>query len=97
MAAQHPNASGQFIHYTSLRLRSEAKDDTKEIVQQFYATVNSLMNACRKDALKMGRALESSRQELTQKEDEVHRQVNEIRDKDALLVKYKDMLGIDKQ
>jgi hypothetical protein len=55
------------------------------------------MNARRKDALEMGRALESSRQELAQKEDEVRRQVNEIRDKDALLAKYKDMLGIDKQ
>jgi hypothetical protein len=59
--------------------------------------VNSLMNPRRKDALEMGRALESSRQELAQKEDEVRRQVNEIRDKDALLAKYKDMLGIDKQ
>lgn len=97
MAAQHPNASGQFIHYTSPQLRREAKNDTKEIVQQFHTTVNSLMNAHCKDALEMGRALEISRHELAQKEDEVRKQVDEIREKDALLSKYKDMLGIDKQ
>ncbi|KIM71633.1 hypothetical protein PILCRDRAFT_830226 [Piloderma croceum F 1598] len=97
VAAQHPNASGQFIHYTSPRLRRKEKEDTKEIVQQFHATVNSLMNARRKDALEMGRALENSRHELAQKEDEVRKQVDEIRKKDALLAKYKDMLGIDKQ
>ena len=97
VAAQHPNASGQFIHYTSPRLRREAKDNTKEIVQQFHTTVNSLMNARRKDALEMGRALEISRHELAQKEDEVCKQVDEIHEKDALLAKYKDMLGIDKQ
>lgn len=94
MAAQHPNANGQFIHYASSRLRREAKDDTKELVKQFQATINSLINARRKDALEMGRVLESSRQELAQKEEEVRRQGDEIREKDALLAKYKDILGI---
>jgi hypothetical protein len=54
------------------------------------------MNAHRKDALKMGRVLESSRQELVQKEEEVHRQGDEIHEKDALLAKYKSLLGIEK-
>jgi hypothetical protein len=58
--------------------------------------MNALMNACRKDALEMGRVLESSRQELVQKEEEVRRQGDEIREKDALLAKYKSLLGIEK-
>jgi hypothetical protein len=95
-AAQHPNAAGQFIHYASSRLRREAKDDTKELVKQFQATINALMNARRKDALELGRVLESSRQELAQKEEEVRRQGDEIREKDALLAKYKGILGIEK-
>jgi hypothetical protein len=94
LAAQHPNANGQFIHYASSRLRREAKDDTKELVKQFQATINTLINARRKDALEMGRVLESSRQELAQKEEEVCRQGDEIHEKDALLAKYKDILGI---
>ena len=54
------------------------------------------MSARCKDALEMGRVLENSRQELAQKEEEVRRQGDEIRDKDALLAKYKSMLGIKK-
>jgi hypothetical protein len=54
------------------------------------------MNARCKDALEMGRVLESSRQELAQKEEEVHRKGDDIREKDALLAKYKGMLGIEK-
>lgn len=54
------------------------------------------MNARRKDALEMRRVLENSRQELAQKEEEVRKQGDEIREKDALLAKYKDMLGIKK-
>jgi hypothetical protein len=42
----------------------------------------------------MGRVLESSCQELAQKEEEVCKQGDEIREKDALLAKYKDILGI---
>jgi hypothetical protein len=38
--------------------------------------------------------LESSRQELAQKEEAVRRQGDEIREKDALLAKYEDILGI---
>ena len=53
------------------------------------------MNARRKDALEMGRALESSRQELARKEDEVRKQGEEICEKDDLLAKYKGMLGMD--
>jgi hypothetical protein len=56
--------TGQFIHYSSSQLRRKAKDDTKELVKQFQATINALMNARHKDALEMGRVLESSRQEL---------------------------------
>ena len=95
-AAQHPNTTGQFVHYASSRLRRKAKDDTKELVKQFQVTINTLMNARHKDALKMGRVLENSRQELASKEEEVRRQGDQIREKDALLAKYKDMLGIEK-
>ena len=35
-------------------------------------------------------------QELAQKEEEVRRQDDEIREKDALLAKYKGILGIEK-
>jgi hypothetical protein len=65
-------------------------------VKQFQVTINALMNARRKDALEMGRVLENSRQELASKEEEVRRQGDEIHEKDALLAKYKDMLGIAK-
>ena len=44
----------------------------------------------------MGRVLENSRQELAQKEEEVRKQGDEIHGKDALLAKYKGMLGIEK-
>jgi hypothetical protein len=71
------------------------KDNAKELVKQFQVTINALMNACRKDALEMGSVLESSHQELVQKEKEVHRQSDKICEKDALLAKYKGMLGID--
>ena len=86
----------QFVHYASSRLRHKVKDDTKELVKQFQATINALMNAHCKDALELGRVLESSYQELAQKEEEVHRQGDEICEKDALLAKYKGILGIEK-
>ena len=54
------------------------------------------MSARRKDTLEMGRVLENSHQELAQKEEEVQRQGDEICNKDALLAKYKSMLGIKK-
>ena len=96
VATQHPNAAGQFVHYASSQLRCEAKDDTKELVKQFQATINALMNARHKDALEMGRVLENSCQELAQKEEEVRRQGDEIREKDTVLAKYKGILGIEK-
>jgi hypothetical protein len=71
------------------------KDDTKKLVKQFQATINALINACCKDALKMGRVSKSSHQELAQKE-EVCKQDDEICEKDTLLAKYKGMLGIEK-
>ena len=52
------------------------------------------MNAHCKDALEMGRALEISHQELVEKEEEISRQGDKIREKDALLAKYKDIVGI---
>ena len=54
------------------------------------------MSARCKDALKMGRVLENSCQELAQKEEEVCRQGDKIHNKDALPAKYKSMLGIKK-
>ena len=54
------------------------------------------MNARHKDALEMGRVLENSCQELAQKEEEVRRQGDEIREKDTVLAKYKGILGIEK-
>jgi hypothetical protein len=66
------------------------------LVKQFQATINALMNARCKDALEMGRVLENSRQELAQKDEEVRRQGDEIREKDALLARYKEILGIEK-
>jgi hypothetical protein len=44
VAAQRPNANGQFIHYASPRLRRDAKEDTKQLAQPFNSTSRS-MNA----------------------------------------------------
>jgi uncharacterized protein YbcC (UPF0753/DUF2309 family) len=102
VAAQHPNATGHFVHYESPRLRRDAKEDTKQLINQFNVVISGLINARRKDALEMGKALakadkeaESSRQALAQREVELREQHDEIRDKDALITKYKALLGLD--
>jgi galactokinase len=56
--------------------------------------INTLINVCCKDALEMGRVLESSHQNLAHKEEEVCRQCDKICEKDVLPAKYKDILGI---
>jgi len=55
--AQHPNAASHFIHYESLWLRQEAKNDTKELLENFNITISLLMSTYRRDAIKMGKAL----------------------------------------
>jgi predicted short-subunit dehydrogenase-like oxidoreductase (DUF2520 family) len=100
VAAQHPNASAPFIHWESPRIRRDAKDDAKDIIKRFNMTITSLMNARRQDALEMGKALaeaqkrgedaeveaESSRQALKKQE-------SELAAKDAIITKYKMILG----
>ncbi|KZP25726.1 hypothetical protein FIBSPDRAFT_733519 [Athelia psychrophila] len=94
VAAQHPNANGQLIHYTSPRLRRDAREDTVAFVQQFSVIINGLVHARRKDALEMGKALETSRREVVEKAALVQSQGEEIRSKDDLISKYKAILGL---
>jgi len=101
MAAQHPNASGQFIHYASPRLRREAKSDTQHLVNQFHVVINGLISARRKDALELGKALAQANQIIqdTQAEAEAASQelglrTRELEEKEALIARYKSMLGL---
>ncbi|TFK31270.1 hypothetical protein BDQ12DRAFT_587650, partial [Crucibulum laeve] len=43
IAAQHPNASGQFLHYTSTHLHDEAKDSS-EGIQYIVNKTNKLLS-----------------------------------------------------
>jgi hypothetical protein len=104
--AQHPNAASHFIHYESPRLRREAKNDTKELLENFNITISSLMNARRRDAIEMGKALalaerqksnadaevESSRQALERQTEMLRRKEMEMAEKDAIIAKYKALL-----
>jgi hypothetical protein len=90
-------------------MRREAKDETKELLENFNVTISSLMSARRKEAVEMGKALalvqkqkndaeaeaESSRQALERQTDELQRKETEMAEKDALIAKYKAVLGRD--
>jgi septal ring factor EnvC (AmiA/AmiB activator) len=90
-------------------MRREAKNDTKQLLENFNVTISSLMSARRKEAVEMGRALalvqkqkddaeaeaESSRQALERQTDELRRKETEMAEKDALIARYKAALGHD--
>jgi septal ring factor EnvC (AmiA/AmiB activator) len=92
IGGQHSNAGSQFIHYTSPRLRKDAKQDAQRLTNQFNFIVNGLMHARRKDALELGKTLAESRQEtavvreqmraaqkaLADREEELQRKIAEI-------------------
>ena len=101
MAAQHPNASGQFIHYASPRLRREAKSDTQQLVNKFNIVINGLISARCKDALELGKALAQANQTIQDTQAEADAaspalglQTRELEEKDALIARYKSMLGL---
>ena len=50
LGAQHPNANGDFIHYTSSQLRNEARADTNEMINLFNGTMSALICACCENA-----------------------------------------------
>jgi septal ring factor EnvC (AmiA/AmiB activator) len=91
-------------------MRREAKNDTKQLLENFNVTISSLMSARRKEAVEMGRALalvqkqkddaeaeaESSRQALERQTDELRRKETEMAEKDALIARYKAALGRDR-
>jgi hypothetical protein len=56
-AAQHPSGTSPFIHYSSPRLRKDAKEDTQRLVNDFGIMVKGLLHARRKDALELGKTL----------------------------------------
>jgi uncharacterized protein YbcC (UPF0753/DUF2309 family) len=101
VAAQHPSATGQFVHYTSPRLRQEAESDTQQLINQFHVLMNGLIAARRKEALELGKALaqanksveaaeadaQAARQALAQQKLEMER-------KDELIAQYKSRLGL---
>ena len=109
--AQHPNAANHFIHYESPRLRREAKNNTKELLENFNIIISSLMSARRRDAVEMGKALalaekqksdaeaeaEGSRQALERQMDTLRRKETEMAEKDAIIAKYKALLKLDEQ
>ncbi|KII92990.1 hypothetical protein PLICRDRAFT_62370, partial [Plicaturopsis crispa FD-325 SS-3] len=95
IAAQHPHASAQFVHWTSPRLRRDAKADVTDLVNRFQTMINSLINARRKDAFEMGKALEDERTRRNEAEKEaessrqaVQQQEAELKDKNALIAQY---------
>lgn len=55
IGAQHPNASAQFIHYTSPRLRADAMEEIGEVVNSFGDLTKSLIKACRDQAWELAK------------------------------------------
>lgn len=101
LAAQHPHAIGEFIHFTSPRLLRDAKSDMEELVNDLNATFTGLMNARRKNALDMGRALAKAQQvastakaEASAMRRELEAHHAELAVKEAELAQYRMRLGL---
>jgi hypothetical protein len=101
VAAQQPNSASQFIHYTSPRLRRDAKTDMQHIINQFGILINGLTNARRREALELGKALaqateaaEAAEAEAQATRQALAQQTTEMAQKDALLAQYRSRLGI---
>ena len=51
LVCQQASGSSAAVHYTSPRLRKEAKQDTVEIIQNYQSLMNRLLLSRRQDAL----------------------------------------------
>jgi hypothetical protein len=94
IAAQHPNATGDFIHYTSPRLRREGKSEMEKIMTDVHITFSALMSARRKDAIELGKALATAKQaaEAAEANAEVMRRTVEAQQ--AEIAEYRAKLGL---
>jgi hypothetical protein len=98
VAAQHPNATSPFVHYTSPRLRRDAKGDAQRLVNEFQVLMNGLIHARRRDALELAKTLEKANIQKEEAEaklravqEAMHRQKAEL---ELEIVEYRARLGM---
>jgi hypothetical protein len=66
LVCQQASGSSAAVHYTSPRLRKEAKQDTVEIIQHYQSLMNRLLLSRRQDALVAIKEKEIAQKEVEQ-------------------------------
>lgn len=91
--SQQAVGSSATVHYSSPRLRREAKEDTLDIIQQYQTLMNNLVLAKRQEALVLAKQLHDAQDQVAKaktqaKEADAHIQAQQAQlDAQALLVK----------
>lgn len=89
MGAQHSNGTSAATHYTSTRLRREARKETVDILNSFQSLTSCLLASKREEALhlaqKLARVEEAKVQALAAKD-------AELAARDKLISQYEEQL-----
>lgn len=92
LLAQQATGSSAAIHYTSPRLRREAKEDTITLVNQFQSMMTNIILAKREEAFVIAKQLQDAQematgaqQQVAEAQEKIHSQEAEIAEIAALV------------
>lgn len=61
VAGQHPHSKYDFLHFTSARLRIDAREESSQIISDFGDLVSGMINAQQGDAREFQRSLQEEK------------------------------------
>ncbi|KAG6805771.1 hypothetical protein H0H92_014085, partial [Tricholoma furcatifolium] len=86
--AQLPSSKA-LTHYSSSRLRREAKTDTLNVINQYQSIIRALLAAKRDEAVKIQKRYEATRRDLDRAQQTLEQKEAELALKEAELARYR--------
>ena len=84
--SQQAIGSSATIHYTSPRLRKEAKGETVEIIKTYQGLMNNLVLAKREEAKSLAKKLQSAKEETNKAQMEARLAEQQVQSQQSQLV-----------
>jgi hypothetical protein len=92
-AAQHPTASSPFVHYSSPRIRRDAKPQLIEIQQQFLKIFSALQTSRRHEAMELAVELAQAQEQHKEAAAEVEQVRNALAEERAKIVAQEALIA----
>ncbi|KAF8193291.1 hypothetical protein BJ912DRAFT_924484 [Pholiota molesta] len=93
IGAQHPNATGETLHYASARLQRDAPE-IADIASDFCSTITHAKEVRRRDIIEVTKNLERARQQKADLEARMQAIASEKKSQDETLRRYQEKYGM---